>query len=407
MHKVCILVGSAAISGGTYVIAQHASALAHQGYAVTLAIQDPFTCNTLKWHDELERLRCIPFTEATKETFDLVIATWWRTALEILSIKASHYAYFVQSIESRFYPPEEKPLRALVDATYTLPVDYVTEASWIQNELTTLYNHTPSLVKNGIRKDVYTTQGFAISSDRPLGLRVLVEGHFGVPFKNTALAIRLAKEAGIQDIWLLTGSQLRWTPFVKKIFSRVPMVETGPIYRSCDLLLKLSTVEGMFGPPLEMFHCGGTAVVFDVSGHDEYIIDGYNARVAKKGDCDAVVGILRHLQQSSKALENLRAGALNTAGTWPTWQSSSRQFCEWAASCLKGPPTDTNQCLEIISAAWASYGVAEKERLANNPSISRRYKRDALLAALPRTINNALAQYKAVHELLLWKRKAH
>ena len=54
------------------------------------------------------------------------------------------------------------------------------------------------------------------------------------------------------------------------------------IYRSCDVIVKLSYVEGMFGPPLEMFHCGGTSIVYDVTGHDEYIVHGKNGLVAKK-----------------------------------------------------------------------------------------------------------------------------
>jgi hypothetical protein len=42
--------------------------------------------------------------------------------------------------------------------------------------------------------------------------------------------------------------------------------DTPLVYRSCDILGKLSYVEGMFGPPLEMFHCGWTAIVYNVTG---------------------------------------------------------------------------------------------------------------------------------------------
>jgi len=36
-------------------------------------------------------------------------------------------------------------------------------------------------------------------------------------------------------------------------------------YARSDVLLKLSSVEGMFGPPLEAFHRGATAVVTPVT----------------------------------------------------------------------------------------------------------------------------------------------
>src|SRR3569832_1850883 len=110
--RLCFLVGSLAISGGTYVIVQHASYLRGQGFDITLAVQESFTPATLLWHDQIPKLRCIPFEDAKSEHFDLVIATWWKTALELGNFDAGRYAYFVQSIESRFYPGDERPLQA-------------------------------------------------------------------------------------------------------------------------------------------------------------------------------------------------------------------------------------------------------------------------------------------------------
>ena len=130
-----------AISGGTYVIVQHAAYLHDKGYDITLAVQEPFTEQTLAWHDQASRLRCVPIEAAKSETLDLVIATWWKTALELCHFNAPRYAYFVQSIESRFYPAEEVPLRKLVAATYQLPGAYVTEATWIRDHLPTGYGH--------------------------------------------------------------------------------------------------------------------------------------------------------------------------------------------------------------------------------------------------------------------------
>jgi hypothetical protein len=404
MSTVCILVGSAAISGGSYVIIQHAAAMVQSGYKVTLAIQEPFTTETLRWHDQLPTLRCIPFVQALDEDFDLVVATWWKTALELPAFKAKRHGYFVQSIESRFYPDTEGPLRALINATYSLPVSFVTEAAWIQEELSRSYWQSPALVRNGIRKDVYNTDGAAISDERPGGLRVLVEGHFGVRFKNTALGIKLSREAGIRDIWLLTGSPVSNIPRVSRVFSRVPMMETGPIYRSCDVLVKLSTVEGMFGPPLEMFHCGGTAVVFDVTGHDEYIRDGFNACVVRRRSCDGVVSALRQLRDSAEELGGLRRGALETASGWPSWEQSSPLFVEWVRGVLAGPETNIEACSRIIAEAWRQYETDEKERLRRNPMIVRRYKLSALAAKLPPVILRGMKQAEAIGEVLFGPR---
>ncbi|MFM0221516.1 glycosyltransferase [Paraburkholderia dipogonis] len=405
--KICFLVGSMTISGGTYVIVQHASYLRDNGYDVTLAVQEPFTAATLAWHNEASRLHCIPIEDAKSERYDLVIATWWKTALELPAFNASRYAYFVQSIESRFYPEVEVPLRALVDATYRLPVRYITEATWIQEYLKTSYGQDAALVKNGIRKDVYDTVGPTIAPRDPKRPRVLVEGHFGVSFKNTALAIRLAREAGARDIWLLTGSPVQWVPGVSKVFSRVPMVKTAEIYRSCDILLKLSTVEGMFGPPLEIFHCGGTSIVFDVTGHDEYIVDGENARVISARNLDGVVAAIRELLSDSSELSRLKEGALRTAQNWPSWSKSSAQFADWVRSCLEEPAVSRETCAAMVAEAWSNYGRDEKLRLANISSTVRRQKLRALAGKLPAEWARRLKQFEAVSEVFIGKRKAY
>jgi glycosyltransferase involved in cell wall biosynthesis len=402
MHtkKICFLIGSMSISGGTYVIVQHAAYLQDQGYDVTLAVQEQFTAQTLGWHDRTSRLRCVPIEAAKDEMFDLVIATWWKTALELRHFNSPRYAYFVQSIESRFYPESEVPLRTLVDATYRLPVAYVTEASWISDHLKTNYGHDAALVRNGIRKDIYRTTGPVIAPRDPKRQpRVLVEGHFGVSFKNTALGVRLARKAGAKDIWLLTGTPVKWVPVVSQVFSQVPMNVTPKIYRSCDILVKLSTVEGMFGPPLEIFHCGGTAIVFDVTGHDEYIVDGKNACVVRRGDIDGVVTTLRRLLNDRTELARLQAGALQTAKAWVSWDESSSAFRNWVDVSLDEPIVDRAFLAEFCDQAFSDYVRDERQRLANMPRVTR-HRLSALSSRFPPTLLRTLKQLEAAGEVL-------
>lgn len=393
-----------AISGGTYVIVQHAAHLCDQGYDVTLAVQEPFTDQTLAWHDLTSRLRCVPIVAAKDETFDLVIATWWKTALELRHFNSPRFAYFVQSIESRFYPASEVPLRALVDATYRLPIAYVTEATWIRDHLKSNYGHDVALVRNGIRKDVYRPSGPTMTPREPKRQpRVLVEGHFGVSFKNTALGVRLAREAGARDIWLLTGTPVEWVPGVSRVFSRMPMNVTPEIYRSCDILVKLSTVEGMFGPPLEIFHCGGTAVVFDVTGHDEYIVDGQNACVVRCGDMDGVVATLRRLLNDRTELARLQAGALETAAAWASWDESSSAFRNWLDRSLVGPTVDRVSLGEFCDKVVSEYERNEQQHLA---AVSRvpRHHLSTLASRLPPTLLRRLKELEAASEVLFGPR---
>jgi len=401
--KICFLVGSMAISGGTHVIVQHAAYLQDHGFSVTLAVQEPFTDQTLAWHDLISRLRCIPIDAAKNENFDLVVATWWKTALELHHFNAPRYAYFVQSVESRFYPEAEKPLRTLIESTLRFPVAYVTEATWIRQYLAKDYGHEVTLVRNGIRKDIYRLSGPAIKRRDPNKQpRVLVEGHFGVRFKNTALGIRLAKEAGAKDIWVLTGSPVKWLPGVSRVFSQVPMNTTPKIYRSCDILVKLSTVEGMFGPPLEIFHCGGTAIVFDVTGHDEYIVDNHNAYVVSRHDIGGVVSALNRLLNYRNELERLKKGALSTANAWVSWDESSAAFLDWVEDVLAGPTTNRADVATLTYKAFSDYTRDEQQRLAQ---ISR-YRFSAFASRIPPTLLRLIKQVEAPAEVIFCPRKA-
>ena len=383
--RICFLVGSVDISGGTYVIFQHADYLQSAGHSVVLGTQEPFDEQTVAWHPSAKNLTLLPMREAAAQEFDIVIATWWKTALDLPRFKSSSYAYFVQSIETRFYPESEAPLRVLVESTYELPLNFVTEAVWIKEYLSSAYKQPAELVRNGIRKDLYHPDGAAIAPRFNDGrIRMLVEGPFGVRFKNTGRTIKVMKRARPDEIWLLTISELDWMPGVDRVFSRVPITDVPSIYRSCDVVVKLSYIEGVFMPPLEAFHCGGTAIVYGVTGHDEYIQHGVNALVAPPGDEDAAVRYLRNLKDQPAQLERLKRYALETANEWPAWDQSSNEFLRWVEGLIKdGRRTNTETLKKCVAEAWATYVRDERMRLGRRPWMRLRYGLHEMLDILP------------------------
>ncbi|MDX2146761.1 MAG: glycosyltransferase [Planctomycetota bacterium] len=338
-RDIAFLLGYPEISGGTNVIMEHALGLTRRGHRVSIVTEKSFDPSRLSWKPGASDLPLLNHQQCRDRPFDLVLATWWRSMFDLPHVAARKYAYFVQSIESRFFPESQPDMKALAEFTYRMPLPIVTEATWIKRHLEQIYGRTCSLVLNGIDKQSFSSAGPAIEPRPSEGLRVLVEGPLKVPFKRVELAVDLCRQAGISDLWMLTSSECASFPGVSRVFSRVPVTKVGEIYRSCDVLVKLSTVEGMFGPPLEMFHCGGTAIVTDVTGHDEYIKHGHNAVVVRRGHEAEVVGYLQALQRDRRFLDHLKAGALATAAQWPTWETAvegMEQFCE---QVISGPPT--------------------------------------------------------------------
>lgn len=324
--KWVFLLGSPDISGGTYVIFEHAIRAMKNGDDVYILTEESIDKSRLDWHSEAKKLSWITYDDLANYHFDVAIATWWKTIYSLHLVESKNYLYFVQSIESKFYPEFEKPLQQLVESTYALDLPTITEATWIKEYLKMEYDNNVYLAFNGTRKDLYHKDIVPIKKRTKGKLRVLVEGPLSVSFKNVEKTISLCRKSEADEIWLLTSSKVESYKGVDKIFSQVPIEETGAIYRSCDVVIKLSYVEGMFGPPLEMFHCGGTAIVYDVTGHDEYIVHNKNAIVIKRDDEKKVIQAINRLKKDEEFLDSLKAEARITAEDWISWEESSNIF---------------------------------------------------------------------------------
>jgi glycosyltransferase involved in cell wall biosynthesis len=284
------------------------------------------TAETTDWHPALKVLTVATLDEVADRRFDLVIATWWRTVYELHKVRAHRYVYFVQSVEPRFYAFDQPRFAALAAATYDLPLSVITISPWIQAYLGLEHERPAMLTPNGIDKSRFSPVGPAFEPRHDRRLRVLVEGPIEVQMKQVPETIEAVRDSKADEIWLLTSSAIDDYPGVDRIFSRVPVDVTPGIYRSCDVLVKLSRVEGMFGPPLEMMHCGGTSVVWDVTGHEDYLVNGRNSLVTPTGDYHSVVAALDRLATDPDLTAQLSAGALATASRWPDWAESSSGF---------------------------------------------------------------------------------
>jgi hypothetical protein len=98
------------------------------------------------------------------------------------------------------------------------------------------------------------------------------------------------------------------------------------VFATTHVLLKLSRVEGMAGPPLEAFHMGATAVVTPVTGHEEYIRHGHNAIVVGYDDPFGTTRALDLLGRDRSLLHTLRSNAHRTAAEWPDWRTATQSM---------------------------------------------------------------------------------
>ena len=322
--KVCFLVNDLQLSGGVGVVVEHARQLSSRhGFDVTLVLareqeEPPWS------YRGLTDVQVETLPVARREHFDVAIATWWETAFSLFELDADRYAYFVQSLEDRFYHPDEAD-RVGAMLTLDLPVDFITEARWIADTLrATRPEARVFYVRNGIDKAAFPLPGkLDVQSRGPL--RVMIEGYAGVWFKGVeSAAWSAAAMSEPRHVTLVTpdASTLPEGLPADEVVGPLSREQMSELYGRTDVVLKLSSVEGMFGPPLEGFHRGATCVVSPVTGHEEYVEHGWNGIVA---DWDDLRGTARHLDvlaADRRYLHFLRTNAVETARAWPSWEQS-------------------------------------------------------------------------------------
>jgi glycosyltransferase involved in cell wall biosynthesis len=330
--KVAFLVNDLQLSGGIGVVVQHARQLAtRHGFDVTLV---------LAREQDQPHLHVASLAEArAARRFDVAIATWWETTYALFTVPAERYAFFVQSLEDRFYAADQ-PERIGASLTLDLPVSFITEARWIANTLAAVRPDAPCFyVRNGIDKDTFVSPA-SISVHLPQRpLHILVEGHRSVWFKRveeSLYAVGAMRQPRHVTLVSGEGAAVPGAP-ADAILGPLSHPEMAALYAETDVVLKLSTVEGMFGPPLEGFHMGATCVVTEVTGHEEYVEHGWNGLLCDWDDPSGTARALDRLARDRRELHFLRTNALATARAWPGWEQAG-QFMALALLRIRHDP---------------------------------------------------------------------
>lgn len=387
--KVAFILNDLQLSGGVGVVVEHARRLSDlDGWDVTLVLARDQEKPTWRGFEHLPHLHVCSREHALGESYDVAIATWWETAFTLFELRAARHAYFVQSLEDRFYP-HDRSERLGAALTLDLPVAFITEARWIADTLAQLRPDAQCfLVRNGIDKDVFAPVD-RVQRNANGPLRILVEGYPNVWFKHVPEAIEATR--AMREPHLLravSGDPAGVRALgVDDVVGPISQREMADVYAGTDVLLKLSSVEGMFGPPLEAFHRGATCLVTPVTGHDEYIEHGVNGLIADWGDIRGTARQLDLLARDRDLLHHLRCNALQTARAWPDWRRSSELMAaaliEIARAPAQGAAAASARLLADLRAGLEVYDrhLQERSRFA-----VRAMRIEGMLARLRRSV---------------------
>lgn len=316
--KIAFILPGVGISGGIAVVFKHASLLMAAGY-------DAFVINVGDVGDggwfSSNPVPIVHVSDSRSYIFDridLLFATGWSTVEWLARFSAVRKLYFVQSDERRFF--DEPALKQKIHDGYHTQCEYLTEALWIKEMLRSEFGHHAAYVPNGLDTAHFYPDS-PLEIKKPGKIRVLLEGPIIIPFKG--MADSYAAIEGLDcEIWIVSSAGKppeSWK--YDRVFERVPFGEMRAIYSSCDIFLKMSRIEGFFGPPMEAMACGCAVVVGKVTGFDEYIIHEKNALVVEQGDVSSAREAVKRLLEDSELRSRLVDEGHETVKNW-TWERS-------------------------------------------------------------------------------------
>jgi len=312
--KIAYLIPGCGVSGGIAVVCQHVNRLLSRGHEVLLVSETDE--QAIDWFPN-QRVPIVSLQNFPAD-LDVLVATAWSTAFRVAVLPAKHKFYFVQSDETRFHP-KNSAWEHITRLSYSIGYNYLTEARWIRQWLSDGFGHLAELVPNGLDDSIFfSSEPIVPKGSKP---RILIEGAIGLPYKGMAEAFEAVQDIDV-EVWCVSSfGKPAKTWKCHRFFEQVPMTEMRRIYSSCDILVKLSRVEGFFGPPMEMMACGGTVVVGEVTGYDEYIENEVNALVVDPLKPQQAATAIKRLIEDADLRERLVVNGKLTAERWQ-WETS-------------------------------------------------------------------------------------
>jgi O-antigen biosynthesis protein len=345
--KIAYLIPGCGVSGGIAVVCQHVNRLQSRGYKVLLVSET--NDKVIDWFPN----QLVPIISLADypNNVDILVATAWSTSFRVALLEAKHKFYFVQSDETRFHEADSA-WEHITRLSYKIDFNYITEARWIKKWLLDGFGHSALLVPNGLDQKIF----FPTKPISPRGkkTRVLLEGAIGLPYKGMRQAFEAVEHLDV-EVWCVSSygkPEKSWK--CDRFFEHVPMTNMRQVYSSCDILLKLSQVEGFFGPPMEMMACGGAVVVGRVTGYDEYIVDEFNALVVDALDPLQAANAIQRLIDDPLLKEKLVINGSKTALEWE-WDTSIDALENHFKSVLSGNDGVNFTNIKSESARSAAY----------------------------------------------------
>ena len=292
------------VGGGHRDIFEHLNRLAERGHEVALyTLGEP-----PEWFSLRVPVRSFAdygaLGVALAQVDAIKVATWWMTAAAVwrASIPRGLPVYFVQDIETSYYPDHERARHAVLDS-YRPEFRYMTISSWNRERLREL-DLDAQLIAPGIDLETFRPRADVPRRDD----MVLALGRTN-PLKNLPLTLagwRALKQPrpelclfGIEPELARDGVRYVNTPSDEQV---------NELFCQATVFVQTSVHEGFALPPLEAMATGAAVVCTDAHGNRDFCVDGVNCLMPEPNPAAVGAALARLLGDPQLRAELGRAG---------------------------------------------------------------------------------------------------
>ncbi len=296
------------VGGGHRDIFEHLDRLAARGHDVAL-----YTLGSApEWFELRAPVHSFEdysaLGEALAELDAIKVATWWMTAAPVwrASIPRGLPVYFVQDIETSYYPDHERARHAVLDS-YRPEFRYMTISSWNRERLREL-DLDAELIPPGIDLENFRPRPEIARRDD----MVLALGRTN-PLKNLPLTLagwRALSQPrpelclfGIEPELARDGVRYVDSPSDERV---------NELFCEATVFIQTSLHEGFALPPLEAMATGAAVVCTDAHGNRDFCVDGVNCLMPEPTPA-AVAGALQRLLSDPELRAQLGRAGMQTA----------------------------------------------------------------------------------------------
>ncbi len=303
------------IGGGHRDIFEHLSRLADRGHDVALyTLGEPPDWFELRapvhsFADYDALVAALAPLDAIK------VATWWMTALPVFraSVTRGIPVYFVQDIETSYYPDHEAARHAVLDS-YRPEFRYMTISTWNRERLREL-GLDAELIPPGIDLDTFRVRPEVARRED----MVLALGRSN-PLKNLPLTLdawRALPEPRPELCLFGIEPELATDPGMRYVRSPDDG-QVGELFSQAAVFVQTSVHEGFALPPLEAMATGAAVVCTDAHGNRDFCVDGVNC-LMPDSDPRAVCAAIARLLGDPELRARLGQAGVETAADY-AWE---------------------------------------------------------------------------------------